>query len=415
MDWSSNKADYANSVALFGGKIYVGGSVTPAAGQTALWRFNSNGSPDTTFSGDGLSMGGFGAIDSVAVQNTGKIVTLQDELTLKRYNPNGTVDNTFGQSSHGGTWAHSGGMALVGTDKVVAVGAFTPQPKQWDFAVMRVHAGSAPNIPGNVKATAISTTAISVSWADTSANESGFEIQRSTSSHFSQVWTKTTLSNLTHVTFDGLAPNSGHYFRVRAKGPHGNSAWSPVVYRQVQPTYFSTVRINSGGADYTTADNKTFAADKNFLAGTPGIDSVFVGNTTEDGLYSTYRADYNFGYSIPVVGGGQYVVKLHFVDPTSTAPGQRKFDVWAESYKMVNNLDLVAAAGQGNAFTQSFTVLVTDNALTLNFVAHAGKAIVSAIEVTPLYPNPPIPNQLIGVHLNGQGQRSGSAWSRIAS
>jgi uncharacterized delta-60 repeat protein len=383
-DFSNGDADYGEHVTLLpGGKILVGGSVTPAAGQTALWRFHSDGTPDKTFSGDGLSMGGFGEIVDFAVQNTGKIITLEGGMTLRRYNSNGTIDHTFLQSSYGYTYPNPGGLALSGSDKVVAAGYFAPSSKTWDGAVMRLNAGSIPVAPNGLVATPISKSAISLSWNDNSINEQSFEIERSSNSAFTVVYDKTVISNIKWVTFDGLPPNAGWYFRVRAKNSVGDSAWSNVVFAKPQQTTFSTLRIDAGAsAQYVNGQGKTFSADQYFVAGQAVNDNFAVGQTTDDTLYTSYRTDYNFMYNLPVVNG-LYTVKLHFVDPTSTAMGQRKFDVWAEDQKIESNLDIFAAAGARNAFAPLFAVNVTDGFLSLNFVAHAGKAIISAIEIWP--------------------------------
>jgi hypothetical protein len=69
------------------------------------------------------------------------------------------------------------------------------------------------------------------------------------------------------------------------------------------------------------------------------------------------------------------------------------------------------------ALSHSFQIQVIERALTLNFVAHARAASVSAIEMTPLYPNPaPPPSILKLIKLGGYGgqrQGPGSAWRRI--
>ena len=100
----------ANGVALqTDGKIVaVGGS----DGDFALARYNSNGSLDPSFSGDGKQTtdlgGGFNPdrATGVAIQADGKIVVVGvagatspgspgDDFGLARYNPNGTLDTSF--------------------------------------------------------------------------------------------------------------------------------------------------------------------------------------------------------------------------------------------------------------------------------------------------------------------------------
>jgi uncharacterized delta-60 repeat protein len=100
------------------GKIIVAGC-TSTAGEVncdsfALFRYNPNGSLDTTFDGDGRVLTDFGGgqgvyeadLRSIAIEPSGKIVAAgyseagfsagETDFTLVRYNPNGSLDTTFG-------------------------------------------------------------------------------------------------------------------------------------------------------------------------------------------------------------------------------------------------------------------------------------------------------------------------------
>ena len=109
----------SNAVAVQGdGKIIVAGC-TSTAGEVncdtfALVRYNPNGSLDTTFDGDGRVHTYFGGgqgvyeadIRSLAIEPSGKIIAAgsseagfsegETDFTLVRYNPNGSLDTTFG-------------------------------------------------------------------------------------------------------------------------------------------------------------------------------------------------------------------------------------------------------------------------------------------------------------------------------
>lgn len=99
-------ADYGYSTAIQNdGKIIVAGS---SGNSFALARYNSNGSLDTSFDGDGKTTVNFGTNEdygqSVVVQNDGKIIIagittiigINTDFALARFNTNGTLDNTFG-------------------------------------------------------------------------------------------------------------------------------------------------------------------------------------------------------------------------------------------------------------------------------------------------------------------------------
>ncbi|MFT3681559.1 MAG: GEVED domain-containing protein [Ferruginibacter sp.] len=79
------------------GKIIIAGSVVA--------RYNSDGTTDNTFSGDGRLDGASNAY-AVALQADGKIVfanngTVYGDLFVYRYNSDGTPDNTFGEAGDG--------------------------------------------------------------------------------------------------------------------------------------------------------------------------------------------------------------------------------------------------------------------------------------------------------------------------
>ena len=104
--WGNN--EFAYSVAIQDdGKIVVAGTRAYYSGGTsynfALVRYNSNGSLDTSFDGDGILVtdvlpGGIDVARSVAIQADGKIVVAGyagNDLALVRYNTNGTLDTSF--------------------------------------------------------------------------------------------------------------------------------------------------------------------------------------------------------------------------------------------------------------------------------------------------------------------------------
>jgi uncharacterized delta-60 repeat protein len=101
--------DYAEAVAIQSdGRIVVAGYTGPAGNYDfGVSRYNSNGTLDVSFSGDGkLTTDFFGENDfgeAVAIQSDGKIIVAGvavseqagNEFALVRYNTDGTLDNTF--------------------------------------------------------------------------------------------------------------------------------------------------------------------------------------------------------------------------------------------------------------------------------------------------------------------------------
>jgi len=92
------------------GKIVVAGSVGYyKSGSFAIARYNTDGSIDSTFDNDGIALveaGLNGNINAIALQSDGKIVAagyrhvdyFSTQSALLRFNTNGSLDNTFGDN-----------------------------------------------------------------------------------------------------------------------------------------------------------------------------------------------------------------------------------------------------------------------------------------------------------------------------
>jgi uncharacterized delta-60 repeat protein len=130
------------------GKIVAVGEIS-SPDDFALARFNSNGSPDTSFSGDGLQttdFGGFEGARKVAVQGDGKIVAVGaagGDFGLARYNSDGTLDAGF--SGDGlqttdflfGAADAANDVAIQANGRIVAVGFAGGGATDFDFGLAR--------------------------------------------------------------------------------------------------------------------------------------------------------------------------------------------------------------------------------------------------------------------------------------
>lgn len=151
--------DIAFSVAIQNdGKIVVAGESRNGSFDFAVCRYNTNGSLDTTFSADGkltTAMGsGNDAGRSVKIQNDGKILVGGEgyfsgsgfDFALARYNTDGTLDNSFsgdGKVFTGfGNFYEGGASVLIQADgKIVVAGSSNTV-----FALVRYNAnGSLDN------------------------------------------------------------------------------------------------------------------------------------------------------------------------------------------------------------------------------------------------------------------------------
>jgi hypothetical protein len=86
-----------------------------------------------------------------------------------------------------------------------------------------------PNAPSGLSATTASSTEVNLSWADNSSNETGFEVKRATDSAFTQnvIW----IGGIPGSTYEngGLTPSTTYYYKVRAEGTAGKSAYSTAM------------------------------------------------------------------------------------------------------------------------------------------------------------------------------------------
>ncbi|MBC7908990.1 MAG: VCBS repeat-containing protein [Pyrinomonadaceae bacterium] len=140
---NSSSADDIMSLALMpDGRILAGGSNFANQGNLALARYNANGSLDTTFDTDGKIINPFGPNDvhnlrSMVVQPDGKIVIVgrawhnisRPAFGLARFNTDGSLDTTFGGDGlivtppgPTGWGEYATDVALTAGGKIVVVG-----------------------------------------------------------------------------------------------------------------------------------------------------------------------------------------------------------------------------------------------------------------------------------------------------
>jgi uncharacterized delta-60 repeat protein len=126
------------------------------AGANAMERFDSNGQLDTTFGTGGLSALPFFSTAAIALQSNGKIMIASAPNfnpgggsggTVVRFNPNGTLDKTFGLFGQVASIASGGVFDTTGTALVSAI-AFQPDGK---FIVAGTIASKLINPPGSIQ------------------------------------------------------------------------------------------------------------------------------------------------------------------------------------------------------------------------------------------------------------------------
>jgi hypothetical protein len=88
---------------------------------------------------------------------------------------------------------------------------------------------TAPSAPSNLTGTAASSSQVNLTWTDNSSNESGFSVQRASSS--SGPWSQVALAgiNATAHADTGLSPSTSYYYRLCATNSAGASAFTATI------------------------------------------------------------------------------------------------------------------------------------------------------------------------------------------
>jgi uncharacterized delta-60 repeat protein len=191
-DLGSRNFDEARAVAIQAdGKIVVAGwSFTASGGRDfALARYLSNGTLDTTFSGDGTVLTDFGSgsedqASALALQPKGKIVLAgvsNEDFALARYLPNGTLDTSFSGDGKVTTdfgvnaWASALAIQPHYGRLVVAGRSYTASTLE-DFALARYHAIACTGVVATQGGTAGNDTLVGGTGDDTVVGDTGTDV-----------------------------------------------------------------------------------------------------------------------------------------------------------------------------------------------------------------------------------------------
>jgi uncharacterized delta-60 repeat protein len=143
---TSDDVRYDGSMALQAdGKILVSGI---SGNNFGLARYNTNGTLDTSFDGDGKVTTDFGSVDfgyAVAVQSDGKIVVAGSnsiQIALARYNTDGSLDTSFDgdgkvTTQAGTSFSEAYTIAVQADGKILAAGTADDASGNFLFAVVR--------------------------------------------------------------------------------------------------------------------------------------------------------------------------------------------------------------------------------------------------------------------------------------
>lgn len=168
--FNSGREDAAYALALQSdGKIVIGGRTHNGSNfDFALARFTSTGAPDSNFGSSGQVTTTFGSgdeeIDGLAIQRDGKIVAIGQasngsnlDFAVARYNSNGSLDTTFSGDGKVLTTIGSandiGQGVAVQTDGKIVVAGYSDNGTNNDFAVVRYLGGPVIEQSGPISTT----------------------------------------------------------------------------------------------------------------------------------------------------------------------------------------------------------------------------------------------------------------------
>jgi hypothetical protein len=113
--------------------------------------------------------------------------------------------------------------------KVKAEGTSDSSDSAFTASISATAGGSVPNPPSGLTASVVSSSQINLSWTDNSTNETGFEVKRAKDSNFmvDVVW----VGGIQGTTYasTGLSSGTTYFYKVRAQGTAGSSAYSNTV------------------------------------------------------------------------------------------------------------------------------------------------------------------------------------------
>ena len=112
---------------------------------------------------------------------------------------------------------------------VDSTGNVSPASNQVTYIPNDVTPGEVPGSPTNVAATADTYNIITITWSDSTAIETGYEVVRSTTENGTYVPVGTVNQNTTSFVDSGLAASKTYYYKVRAINQNGGSAFSGKV------------------------------------------------------------------------------------------------------------------------------------------------------------------------------------------
>jgi fibronectin type 3 domain-containing protein len=219
------------------------------------------------------------------------------------------------------------------------------------------------------------------------------------------------VSGIASASYTDTAVTAGttYYYKVAAVNTAGTSGQSSEVHAAPTgggstPPNTAVLQIDAGGGAVTP-----FVADADFDSGTEFSSSATINvagvtNAAPAAVYQSVRWNPSFNYTLPgLTSGTTYVVRLHFVELSFTASGQRLFNVAINGTSVLSNFDIFAAVGGNHALEKEFAATANSSGqIVVSFTkGTADNPEVAGIEVWTLPPLAGAPSGLTSTPSNG--------------
>jgi fibronectin type 3 domain-containing protein len=266
-------------------------------------------------------------------------------------------------------------------------------------------------------ATATYSNAVSLSWTASATSGVTYDIYATTTSGTAPTLANLVAQNVTATSYvnTGLLPNTTYYYTVKAANYGGESSAASATVTTQAPGNSTGIQLSAGGYAIGTYMNSNppgpavagaagpapfvlgGATNYHWSAGPPAglttVNTSLVTNPAPQGIYNVERWG-PAAWTIPGLNPlGGYNVRLHFVDFSSTAAGQRQFNVSINGEQVLTNFDIFAATGAINtAIVEEYYTLADENGVIeiQTAIGAANDPTIEAIEIIPATGSNPV-------------------------
>lgn len=255
-----------------------------------------------------------------------------------------------------------------------------------DYVHVYQWSAGAPAAPGAIAVSGVTSNAVTLNWGGSSTTDATYNIYASTNANFTPDVSNLVVQNLTGTSYTqtGLTANTTYYYKVVASDYGGESSPATTTVTTGAPGNSSGVKLNVGGyavGDYM-ASEYVLGGNTNYHPRT-NIDLSAVSDPAPLQVYQTERWGAAAWTITNLNPSGVYNVRLHFTETAHSGPNQRAFNVSINSQTVLQNFDILAAAGaQNKAVVESFYTKADENGI-IEIQTNFGNSTASGIDLNP--------------------------------